>query len=77
MLVRESHPHIARRIELLWGHIETHDYIMSLFMDTRDGQRKGFSQEVAKALMLLVHIHGDLFPHTVKQINSRYDVWCK
>jgi len=77
VVIRKAHPHIAQRIELMWGYVELHDYVMDLFMDTRDGQRRGFSEEVSKALMHLMHIHSDLFPHTVEKINDRYDVWCK
>lgn len=76
IVIKDRHPHIAKKIELFWGHPELHDYVLSLFMDSRNGQRKGFEKHIGKALMMLLHEHGELFPHITESLNKTFDMWC-
>jgi len=63
-----AHPHIAVRVEALWGMPECDQYLEHiLFSDIPD--REGFSSPVAAALMALQELHRKLFP-----IENR-DIW--
>lgn len=63
-------PHIAPKIELLWGHKECNVFISRLLMDTRDGTRQGFPHEVAKALTKLMLRHDEEFPQFIEKQTS-------
>ena len=74
-LVEESFPHIANKLELMWGNKECYDFLNNLFLDTRDGKRQGFPKPIASALHRISTLHDEQYPQYVKNgdiwINSR------
>lgn len=64
-VVKSSFPHVAKIISFTWGHKECHDYLLRMFTDTRDGNRKGFPLRVFLALNSLMMQHQVEFPQFV------------
>lgn len=60
--LKKRHPHIAKKVETLWGSKECRDYIMHILKDSRDGKRAGFDFSVAGELLKLIAKHDELFP---------------
>lgn len=71
-LVNARFPHIGEKIALLWGHKEFHNYMKHLMHDTREGTRKGFPHDIAKALFRLSNLHDNRFPMAK---NNPRDIW--
>ena len=71
-LIQQKMPHIADRLSLFWGSEYFQDIACGLFNDTRDGQRQGFPEEIAKALFELMQEHEKLYPTKPKQ---QTDIW--
>jgi len=56
-LIRTHHAHIAKGIELFWGHEDCVDYLQQLILNGGDGvsrTRLGFKHEVVEALFNLI-----------------------
>lgn len=53
----ESMPHLLRQIVDKWGTRDFNTFVHQLFLDTRDGSRKGFSFEVVRELNFLVELN--------------------
>lgn len=73
-IINQAHPHIGYKIKLLWGTFKMPDYFNSLFMDTRDGKRKGFSKDVASSLYKLSSLHEEEFPGLYETLRPWEDV---
>ena len=73
LIVKETYPHIAAKIEFLWGKPEFNEMLNQMINDTRDGKRQGFPKPVASALFRLSMQHDIEFPQFVKAYNS--DIW--
>ena len=59
-LIRAHHAHIAKGIELFWGHRDCVDYLQQLILNGGDGvsrTRLGFKHEVVEALLNLITLH--------------------
>jgi hypothetical protein len=52
----ERLPHLAARVEALWGHADFEPYVGRLIMESRDGQRQGLPWDVAQELFFLVEL---------------------
>jgi hypothetical protein len=70
ILLENRYPHVAKNIKLFWGSSYLPDYITNLMLDTRNGKRKGFPPDDAKALTDLLKIHDDVYPRYIK-----YEIW--
>jgi hypothetical protein len=56
-IVRAHHEHIAKGIELFWGHGDCVEYLHKLILNGGDGvrnTRSGFKHEVAEAILNLI-----------------------
>jgi DNA-directed RNA polymerase subunit F len=62
----KQHPHIVQKIEIMWGTQELNNYLLNLMLDTRDGQRKGFSREVAITLNEIIKLNDKVISKIVK-----------
>lgn len=71
-IIKEHHPHISNRLELLWGSNEFDVYVQSLFLNDRDPPRKGFDYKVLVSLVHLANEHRAKFPMFYKA--SLWDV---
>lgn len=71
-LIKSKYPHIAEKIELLWGYPEFYLMFEKLFADTRNGTRRGFPTEDANAILRLIKIHDKKYPHMVPPSE---DIW--
>ena len=49
----ESTPHLLARVQMMWGTRDFNAFVGTLFVDTRDGARKGLPVEVAEELLFL------------------------
>lgn len=72
-VIQEHHPRIAESILLLWGHEECRIFLNRLIMDSRDGQRQGFSPFVAGAILHLLHEHDRIFPKFEPEVDTWHD----
>lgn len=72
-LIASRHPHIAKCIMFLWGNPELVVYINQLMQDTRDGERAGFSHDIARALFTLLNLHDTHFPRP--RSSDPWDHW--
>lgn len=52
----EEFPHIIDQLLSMWPNPEAKDYLEALIKDNREGERAGFSMEVAKEIALLISI---------------------
>ncbi|HWU83319.1 MAG TPA: hypothetical protein VN063_07505 [Methylophilaceae bacterium] len=52
----EEFPHIIDQLQSMWPNPESRDYLEALIKDNREGERAGFSIEVAKEIALLISI---------------------
>lgn len=52
----EEFPHIIDQLQSMWPNPEARDYLEALIKDNREGERAGFSIEVAKEIALLIAI---------------------
>ena len=50
-------PHIAKNIELFWGHPELDVYLNKLFLDSRVGTRQGLPKDLAKDIYTIWNAH--------------------
>ena len=71
IFIKETHPHIDSRLKLLWGTKECYALFETLFLDTRDGARKGFPRTSASAIYKLHELHDTHFPQFMK----KSDIW--
>ena len=53
---RESYPHVIQRLEQVWHREACRDYLATLLVDTRGGQRAGFAKGAVDDILLLVAI---------------------
>ena len=56
-IIRAHHEHIAKGIELFWGHRDCVEYLQKLILNGGDGVRKnrsGFKHEVVEAILNLI-----------------------
>ncbi len=76
-LIKESFPHISKKIELLCGDIILHKFFTSLMMDSRDGNRQGFPKHIASAIVRIEKFHETFFEEelTLQQKVTVKDVW--
>ena len=65
----EEMPHIATRLELLYGTDLFSKYIVDLLLDSRDGGRAGFPLHIGSALVELSEIHDITFPDKAIKFN--------
>lgn len=72
--VNAAFPHIGKNIRLLWGHPEFSIYVAKLMADTRNGQRRGFPDEVHDAMLRLLEQHDREHPRPPDKPNPR-DPW--
>jgi hypothetical protein len=70
--IKNKYPHIADKIEALWGYPEFYLMVNKLFTDTRGGTRTGFPPEDLKALGNIVSLHDFTYPHL---LNATGDIW--
>jgi hypothetical protein len=56
-VVSARFPRIAANLVLFWRCADFNDFVFNLLSDCRDGTRKGFPPEVARALVDLTHDH--------------------
>lgn len=81
VVIKQHHPHISDKVELLWGTPELHNYLNSLIIDDRHYRtgetRQGFRPEVIAALMKLHQQHSDVIRQRhVELLNrQRIDIW--
>lgn len=52
----EAYPHVIRRLEQVWHREACRDYLATLLVDTRGGQRAGFAKGAVDDILLLVAI---------------------
>lgn len=53
----ETMPHLLEHIQSLWLKRDLNTFISRLFLDSRDGSRKGFPEEITQELLLLSRIN--------------------
>lgn len=70
-IVNMAFPHIGKNIRLLWGHPEFALYIAKLMADTRNGQRKGFPDDVHDSMLRLLERHDRDFPPPPEKNNPK------
>jgi hypothetical protein len=73
-LVNNAFPHIGKNIRLLWGHPEFALYMGKLMADTRNGQRRGFPDDVHDSMLRLLEQHDRDFPRAPEKANPK-DLW--
>lgn len=73
-IVNAAFPHVGKNIRLLWGHPELVTYIDKLLADTRNGQRRGFPDDVHDSMLRLLEQHDRAFPQREPPPNPR-DPW--
>lgn len=56
----EHLPHLLERIVARWNEPDCADYLRSLLLDDRNGERGGFQMEVFRELLLLSQLAGDV-----------------
>jgi len=70
----EALPHLLEHIQSLWCKRELNTFISRLFLDSRDGKRKGFPDEVTHELLLLSRINLQLrIEETARQLEISPD----
>ena len=57
-----KYPHIANKINDLWGTAECRQLLVSLLADSRDGKRAGFPPSVASEIFKMLKQHDIQFP---------------
>ncbi len=60
-LIEENFKRIADNISFTWGYPECKEYMLRLVMDSRDGERHGFHQDVMQNIMNLIQLYQDQF----------------
>ena len=70
VLIDNKYPHISSRLKLLWGSKECYNYFGNLLLDTRDGERQGFSNEVASSIYRLSVLHDEQFPKFITKSHN-------
>jgi hypothetical protein len=68
-----TYPHIARRLDSMWGSQEARDFMMDLLTDSRDGGRQGFDPSVASAILSLLDKHDHSYPQFSRKSDVRSD----
>lgn len=71
-LILDKYPHIADKLNLAWGYPEFPLVVNRLLTDTRDDTRQGFPPEIGQALMRILALYYQKFPH--RNINSS-NIW--
>lgn len=61
-LLESCHPHLSKKISMLWGSIECRNAMLTLIIDTRDGKRQGFDKPVASEIIQALKAHDEQFP---------------
>ena len=56
------YPHLAAKIQNLWGTKECRANLLHLLSDSRGGTRAGFPIEIGKTIILLLRDHDAKFP---------------
>lgn len=72
--VNAAFPHIGKNIRLLWGHPEFVLYMAKLMGDTRNGERRGFPDDVHDSMLRLLEQHDSDFPRKPEPANPK-DLW--
>lgn len=57
MAVEKRHPHIYEMIRYLWGSYVCDRYFEHLFVDNRNGSRRGFEPTMFEALAKISNMH--------------------
>lgn len=65
-LIAAGFPHIGRRLAAHWGTRKGLEYLESLFIDDRDGKRRGFPYETYMSLVKLQEMHHLVYPDLKK-----------
>lgn len=52
----ERLPHLAVRVQTLWGHADFERYVSHLVMEARDGNRQGLPWDLAQELLFLTEL---------------------
>lgn len=68
--IQGAYPHVAKKLELLWGYPEFHTFVEQLQQDTRQGSRTGFPATILFALLNLAQAHDEVFPAVAKPKSS-------
>ena len=61
-LVNGAFPHLGKMLKLYWGQPEFGPYVKGLMADDRAGERHGFPEDIANALLELSWEHERLHP---------------
>ena len=64
-------PHIVTNVTLMWGSKQLDAYLTELMLDTRDGQRRGFSHAEASAIHQLIQENDQLFRAPIEPFQWR------
>lgn len=74
VVVKEQYAHIAKNLQLFWGHKDFHNIVDMLLNDTRDGKRRGFPKPIVTAILVLVDKHNEEFPEHIPIITNPADI---
>ena len=72
--VYERFPHIGKKLTDLWGGDGFSLFINKLLIDTKDGARQGFPDDIAFRLFRLANLQDDKPPQTVHQSTDIWDL---
>jgi len=74
--LQEQFPHLLQKIIQLWGSQTFDAHLNTLMLDKRDHHRQGFPPEVAREILRLSILHGELYKtvSTNSWIDST-DIW--
>lgn len=73
-LIVERFPHIGRRLVDNWGTRKGEEYLESLFIDDRNGQRRGFPYDAYQCLNRLLALHNQRFPDLKKSSSDPWEI---
>ena len=73
-IITDRHPHIGEKIRWFWGCAEFDLFVSNMFLDTRDGQRRGFDPSIIRALVAIQEHHDKMFPHLVKDQDDKWNI---
>lgn len=74
-VIKNRFPHIAQRMDGLWGKQELHTYLNQLITSNKKTNRAGFPIEIMQALYHVMNLHDDFFPQMEKRFTSNSDIW--
>ena len=72
--IQERFPHIGMRLVPGWGTSKGLDYLESLFLDDRNGKRRGFPLEAIQSLIRLLELHNLTFPEAKKASSDPWEL---